>query len=90
MFIYNGLRDRLALPECDSDRAKKTLERVLKQLQFEPLRYEPIKTGSASKDQVVCTAVLPLPDGANVAVDYKFFWDGGNANMRYSVSRKSS
>jgi hypothetical protein len=39
---------------------------------------------------VVCNAVLPLPDGANVAIDYSFYWQGDKANMKYSVSRKAS
>ena len=63
VFIYSGIRDRLVLPDCDSDRAKKTLAEVLQQFKYEPTTYEPIKTVSATKDQVVCSAVLPLPDG---------------------------
>jgi len=90
VFIYNGLRDRFVLPECDSDRAKHTLTDVLKQLKLEPTRYEPVKTVSSSQDQVACNAVLPLPDGGTVTVDYTFYWDGGKANMKYSLSRKSS
>jgi hypothetical protein len=90
VFIYRGLRDRLVLPECDSDRAKHTLADVLEKLKLEPTRYEPITTVSNTKDQVVCSALLPLPDGANVAVDYTFYWEGNTANMKYSVSRKSS
>jgi hypothetical protein len=88
VFIYSGLRDRLVLPECDSDRAKKTLGEVLKELKLEPVRYEPIKTVSSTKEQVVCSAVLPLPDGATVAVDYRFYWQGNDADMKYSVVRK--
>jgi hypothetical protein len=90
VFIYKGLRDRLVLPTCDSDRAKQTLSEVLKQLKLEPARYEPLNTVSSTKDQVVCNAVLPLPDGANVAIDYSFYWQGDKANMKYSVSRKAS
>src|ERR1700678_3086018 len=90
VFIYSGLRDRFVLPECDSDRAKHTLTDVLKQLKLEPTRYEPVKTVSSSQDQVACNAVLPLPDGGTVTVDYTFYWDGGKANMKYSLSRKSS
>jgi len=90
MFIYSGLRERLVLPECDSVRAKKTLTDVLKQLQLEPARYEPIKTVSSSKDEIVCNATLPLPDGAAVTIDYKFYWEGNTANMKYSISRKPS
>ena len=63
VFIYSGIRDRLVLPECDSDRAKKSLAEVLKELNYAPTKYEPITTVSATKDQVVCNAVLPLPDG---------------------------
>jgi hypothetical protein len=88
VFIYSGLRDRFVLPECDSDRAKKTLGEVLKQLKIEPTRYEPIKTVSSTKDDVVCSAVLPLPDGSTVAVDYRFYWQGNDADMKYSVVRK--
>jgi hypothetical protein len=90
VFIYSGLRDHFVLPECDSDRAKHTLTDVLKQLKLEPTKYEPIKTVSSGQDQVVCNAVLPLPDNGTVTVDYTFYWDGGKANMKYSVSRKSS
>jgi hypothetical protein len=90
VFIYSGMRDHFVLPECDSNRAKHTLADVLKQLKLEPVRYEAIKTVSSSKDEVVCSALLPLPDGANVAVDYAFYWEGNTANMRYSISRKSS
>jgi hypothetical protein len=90
ILIFNGVRDRFALPECDSDNAKHTLGDVLKQLNFEPVKYEPIKTVSSSKNEVVCNAVLPLADGANVVVDYTFFWQDNKANMKYSISRKAS
>jgi hypothetical protein len=30
---------------------------------------------------------MPLPDGATVVADYTFSWQGGKANMRYSVRR---
>jgi len=89
VLIYSGLQDHFVLPQCDSARAKKTLTEVLKQLQLEPLRYTPIKTVSSSKDEVVCNALLPLPDGANVSVDYSFYWEANSAKMKYSVSRKS-
>jgi hypothetical protein len=78
VFIYSGLRDRFVLPECDSDRAKKTLGEVLKQL----------KTVSSTKNDVVCSAVLPLTDGSAVAVDYRFYWQGNDADMKYSVVHK--
>jgi hypothetical protein len=86
-FLYNGLRDRFVLPQCDSERAKRTLAGVLKELRLEPLRYEPITTVSSSKTEVVCSALLPLPDGAKVAIDYRFRWQGNQANMSYSVAR---
>ena len=85
---YRGLHDRFFLPECDSDRAKKTLAEVLKQLKLEPLRYEPLETVSSSSTQVVCNATLPLPDGGSVAVNYSFYWQGSQANIKYSVTRK--
>jgi hypothetical protein len=90
VFLYYGLQDYLALPKCDSERAKKTLGEVLKQLNLEPVRYEPMNTVSSSKDQVVCNAVLPLPDGASVVIDYSFTWDGRSANMKYSISRRTA
>jgi hypothetical protein len=87
--LYYGLRDRFFLPECDSERAKQTLADVLKQLKLEPVRYEPITTVSSSKTQIVCNATLPLPDGGGVAIDYSFYWQGSQANMKYSVARRS-
>jgi hypothetical protein len=90
VFIYSGIRDRLVLPECDSDRARKSLAEVLKQLDYAPTKYQPITTVSTTKDQVVCSAVLPLPDGSSVAADFTFYWQGDKANMKYSVARKTS
>ena len=88
VLIYRGLHDRFVLPECDSGRAKDTLADILKQLKYQPLRYEPIKTISSSKHEVVCNAVLPLADGANLNIDYSFFWQGNTAEMKYSISRR--
>lgn len=88
VLIYRGLHDRFVLPACDSGRAKDTLADILKQLKYQPLRYEPIKTISSSKDQVVCNALLPLADGASLNIDYSFFWQGSNADMRYSISHR--
>jgi hypothetical protein len=90
VLIYRGALDHFVLPACDSARAKKTLSDVLAELKLAPVRLEPIKTVSSSKDQVVCNAVLPLPDGGSVAVDYTFYWEGNTANMKYSISRKPS
>ncbi|HTZ03800.1 MAG TPA: hypothetical protein VMC05_15820 [Xanthobacteraceae bacterium] len=88
VLIYRGVSDRFFLPECDSERAKHSLSNVLKELKMEPVRYEPIKTISSSKDQVVCNAVLPLPGGGSVVADYTFYWEGGTAHMKYSVSKR--
>ena len=88
VLIYRGLHDRFVLPECDSARAKDTLADILKQLKYQPLRYEPIKTLSSSKQEVVCNALLPMADGANLNVDYSFFWQGNTAEMKYSISRR--
>ena len=87
VLLYSGLRDYFVLPACDSGRAKSTLTDVFKQLKFVPQRFEPIKTLSTSKDEVVCNAALPLADGATLNVDYRFFWQGNKANMKYSISR---
>ncbi|HXX50527.1 MAG TPA: hypothetical protein VEI98_04475 [Xanthobacteraceae bacterium] len=88
--LYRGLRDRFVLPQCDSERAKRTLVDVLKELRLEPVRFEPITTVSSGKTEVVCRALLPLPDGANVAVDYRFYWQGNQVNISYSVARRSN
>ena len=88
VLIYRGLRDRLVLPDCNSERAKHSLADVLKELKMEPARYESIKTVSSTKDQVVCNAVLPLPQGGSVVADYTFYWEAGTAHMKYSVSRQ--
>jgi hypothetical protein len=88
VLLYRGLHDYFVLPECASARARNTLADVLKQLKLEPLRYEPLTTVSTSKDEVVCSAALPLEDGANVYVNYNFFWQGATANMKYSISRR--
>jgi hypothetical protein len=88
VLLYRGVHDRFVLPECDSSRAKNTLADVLKQLEVAPLRDEPIKTISASKDQVVCNVVLPLSDGGTLNIDYSFFWQGSTAEMKYSIARK--
>ncbi len=89
VLIYRGLHDRFVLPECDSARAKDTLAEVFKQLQINPLRFEPIETISTTKTEVICNALLPLPDGGKVNVDYRFFWQGDKANMKYSISRRA-
>jgi hypothetical protein len=90
VFIYQGLRDRMVLPECDSSRAKHTLEGVLQQLKLEPTKYAPLKTVSSTKNDVVCSAVMPLPEGGFVAVDYTFYWQDNNSNMKYTVSKKAT
>ena len=88
VLLYRGFNSRFFLPECDSSTAIQTLKPVLKELNLEPVQYAPLKTVSSSKTEVVCNAVMPLPDGGNVAVDYSFYWQGSKANMRYSVHRE--
>ena len=88
VLIYRGLQDRFVLPECDSSRATDTLTNVLKGLDSAPLRYEPIKTISRNDKEVICNAALPLSDGAILNIDYRFFWQGSTAQMKYSISRK--
>jgi hypothetical protein len=85
MFEYGGLRDYLELPQCDSDHAKKWLDQALQPFKFNLTRYESIKTISSSKEEVVCNAVLALPNGSNITIDYSFYWSGSKVNMRYSV-----
>jgi hypothetical protein len=90
VFIYSGIRNRIVLPECDSDRAKKSLVDVLRQFKYEPTTYGPIKTVSSTKNDVVCSAVLPLSGGGFVAADFTFYWQGDKAQMKYSVARKAN
>jgi hypothetical protein len=90
VILYRGLRSHLVLPECDSETARQTLSQVLKQLKLEPVHYAPIKTVSSTKDQVVCNATMPLPDGGTVVADYTFYWQGNTADMRYTVRREAA
>lgn len=90
VILYRGLRGHFVLPECDSETARQTLSQVLKELKLEPVRYSPIKTVSSNKDQVVCKASLPLPDGGTVVADYTFYWQGNTASMRYTVHREAA
>jgi hypothetical protein len=90
VLLYQGLRAHFFLPQCDSESAKHTLADVLKQYRLEPTRYEPITTLSSTKEEVACRAMLPLSDGSNVAIDYKFFWQGSAASMQYSVTPHAS
>ena len=88
VLIWRGAQERLTLPDCDSSRAKSTLGEVLKQLKVEPLRDEPIRQISSSKEQVACSVVLPLAEGATLNIDYTFFWQGSSVQMKYSISRR--
>jgi hypothetical protein len=83
--LFNGLRDYVELPQCDSNHAKDWLSQALQPFQFNPTGYESIKTISSTKQEVACNAVLALPNGSSVAVDYSFYWSGSKVNMRYSV-----
>jgi hypothetical protein len=83
--LFNGLRDYVELPQCDSSHAKEWLGQALAPFKFDTTGYQSIKTISSSKQEVVCNAVLALPNGSNMAVDYSFYWSGSKVNMRYSV-----
>ncbi len=83
--LFNGLRDYLELPNCDSDHAKGWLGQALQPFNFGPPRYESVKTISSSKQEVVCNAELALPNGSSIAINYSFYWSGSKVNMRYSV-----
>jgi hypothetical protein len=90
VLLYQGLRAHFFLPQCDSNSAQHTLADVLRQYKLEPTSFAPIKTLSSDKEEVVCNAVLPLPDGGSVAVDYRFYWQGGTAQMKYSVAPRAA
>jgi hypothetical protein len=83
--LFNGLRDYLELPQCDSDHAKEWLDQALQPFNFGTPHYESIKTISSTKQEVVCNAVLALPKGTQIAIDYSFYWSGNKVNMKYSV-----
>jgi hypothetical protein len=87
--LYSAFQGVLFLPGCDSQNAKDTLSGIFKEHKFEPTGYDSIKTISSSKDEVVCNAVLPLPDGANLIADYNFFWEGKTVKVKYSMHRKA-
>jgi hypothetical protein len=87
VLIYRGVQERFTLPDCDSSRAKNTLSSVLDQLKLGPLREDAIKTISSDKKQVACNVALPS-DGTVTNIDYTFFWQGSNVDMRYSISRR--
>jgi hypothetical protein len=87
VLIYRGVQERFVLPDCDSSRAKKTLSTVLDQLKLGPLREDAIKTISSNKQQIACNVALP-GDGNVTNIDYTFFWQGSNVDMRYSISRR--
>jgi hypothetical protein len=85
LFKYTGLRDYLELPQCDSDHGKEWLSQALQPFKFNATGYASIKTISSSKQGVACNAVLTLPNGSDIAIDYSFYWSGNKVNMRYSV-----
>ena len=88
VLIYRGVQDRFMLPACDSLRAKSTLANVLEGLKVGPVSDDEIKTLSTDKTKVVCNALLPLSEGGTLNIDYNFFWQGNNAEMRYAISRR--
>jgi hypothetical protein len=88
VLLYRGVQDYFTLPACDSTRAKSTLAEVLDQFKVGPVGDDEIKTISTDKTGVVCNALLPLNDGNMLNVDYNFFWQGSNAEMRYAISRR--
>lgn len=75
------------LPQCDSKRAKDTLSNVFKAQKLSPTRYDEIKTLAKSDDEVHCSATLPLSEGGNIRVDYRFFWDDSVAKIEYRLTR---
>jgi hypothetical protein len=88
VLIYRGLQDRFTLPDCDSSRAKSTLDQLLGQLKLGPLQDGQIKTISSNKQKVACNIVVQKPDGGTAAITYTFFWAGSTVDMRYAISLK--
>ena len=88
VLIYRGLQERFTLPDCDSSRAKQTLNGVIDQLKLPPLREDAIKTVSSDKKKVDCNVALPSDGGTVTNIDYTFFWQGSTVEMRYRISRR--
>ena len=91
VLIFDGMRDRFDLPTAIPIAPRRRYPNVLKTAQT-PNRCATSRSRRfrAARDEVVCNAVLPLPDGATVTLDYRFYWQGNKANMKYSISRKPS
>ena len=79
----------MSCPIANSKSAKDTMAGIYKEHNFEPGDYTSIKTVSSSKDEVVCNAVLPLPDGVNLIADYTFYWENNSPKVKYSMHRKA-
>jgi hypothetical protein len=87
--LYSALKGMYVLPDCDSKSAKDTMAGIYKEHNFEPGDYTSIKTVSSSKDEIVCNAVLPLPDGVNLIAEYTFYWENNSPKVKYSMHRKA-
>src|SRR6516164_3715939 len=88
--LYYGLHDRFFLPECDSERAKRTLADILKQLRLEPSRYEPIKTVSSSKTQITKAACHIHPRGGSRRISPSCrSWCGRRSSGSRLVNRRA-
>lgn len=70
------------LPGCDSKVARDSLSDLFKQHKVEATGYNEIKTITAGKDEVTCSASLALKAGTTLSIDYRFFYEDGKRRIR--------
>ncbi len=87
LWIMTQFFNAATLPGCDSKRARDTLSDVFQANKVSTTRYNEIKTLSETKDEVRCNASLALREGGNLNVDYRFYWEGANPKIEYSLKR---
>ena len=87
LWIATQFFNAATLPGCDSKRARDTLSDVFQANKVNTTRYNEIKTLAETKDEVRCNASLALREGGSLNVDYRFYWEGSNPKIEYSLKR---
>lgn len=73
------------LPGCDSDDARDSLSDRFQEAGLDMRRYDEISTVSETEDEVVCAATLTTADGETAYVDYRFYREGEDQMIEYSI-----
>ena len=68
--------EHVTLPDCDSERASKSLIGLAKDIDVSVTKLSEIKTLPGGQDETQCSARADLPDGLSILFVYSFFWDG--------------